>query len=89
MFCFFFALCQSTDISVSLLKKTVISLKIIVIFTSSGHIKIVFKNMHTEALEQTLGNAKPQLTLSRLVHFIKGTVMCLVAKCVEIKKKVQ
>lgn len=45
--------------------------------------------MHTEALEQNLGNAKPQLTLSRFIHFIKGTVMCLVAKCVEIKKKVQ
>lgn len=43
--------------------------------------------MHTETLEQNLGNAKPQLTLSHLVHFIKGTVMCLVAKCVEIKKK--
>lgn len=24
---------------------------------------------------------------SRLVHFIKGIVMCLMAKCVEIKKK--
>lgn len=45
--------------------------------------------MYTEALEQNLGNAKPQLTLSRLVHLIKGTVMGLVAKCVEIKKKVQ
>lgn len=43
--------------------------------------------MDTEALKQKLGNAEPHLTLSCLVHFIKGTVMCLVSKCVEIQKK--
>lgn len=43
--------------------------------------------MNTEALKQNLENVSPQFTLSCLVHFIKGIVMCLVAKCVEIQKK--
>lgn len=81
-----FALCLSTDICYPPLEN-IISSKNIVIFAAPGNIKTVFKKLPTEALKWNLETAKPQLRLSRLVHFIKGTVMCLVAKCVEIKKK--
>lgn len=74
--------------SVSLLKKIVSTKKISVIFTSCGHTKIFFlKNMHTESLKQSLGSGKPQLTLSRVAHFIKGAVMCLVGSVQKYKKK--
>lgn len=56
-------------------------------FTSCRHVKIILKNVHTEAFKQNLGNAKPQLTLSRIVHFIKGTAMCSAASVQKCKKK--